>query len=126
MKNSIGDQFWKRYQHRQRDNDEDRERVARRTDDQLHEDYFRLEQRTERLLIICRALWELMEKKTDLGEHDLEAKIAEIDLIDGDLDHRLKKPVLDCPNCGRKLNARNRHCIYCGFTDFPHDAFDLV
>ena len=126
MKEIIGDQFWKRYEHRQRENGQEHDRATRRTADQLHEDYFHLEQRSDRLLLISRALWELLEAKTDLEGRDLEAKIAEIDLRDGQLDHRLKQPVLDCPNCGRKLNARNRHCIYCGFTDFPHDAFDLV
>lgn len=126
MKANIGDVFWKRHEHRERDHDNWRDSVARRTTDQLHGDYYRLEQRIDKLTLICRALWEMLEKHSDLNEGDLEAKVAEIDLRDGELDHRLRKPILDCPNCGRKMNAHNRHCIYCGFQDFPHDAFDMI
>ena len=114
MNSNIGDQFWKRHQHRERD-----------TNPVLDERHL-LEQRIDKLMLITRALWELLQQESKLEEHHLVAKLAEIDLRDGDLDHQLRQPVLDCPNCGRKLNAHNRHCIYCGFQDFPHDAFDLI
>jgi hypothetical protein len=126
MGNNIGDVFWKRYHRRERDSELRKTSIARRTTDQLHEDYYHLEQRVEKLTLISRALWELLEKETDLQERDLIAKVAEIDLRDGELDDRLKSPVLYCPNCGHKVNARNRYCIYCGFSDFPHDVFDVV
>ena len=83
-----------------------------------------LEQRLERQQLVCRALWELLKKHADLDEKDLVAKVAEIDLRDGALDHRLQSPLLDCPNCGRKVNARTRFCAFCGFKEFPVDVFE--
>jgi hypothetical protein len=126
MNSSNEDQFWKRHEYRERDSGQARDHIDRRTSDQIHEDYYRLEQRVDKLTLICRSLWELLARESDLRGSDLEAKVSEIDLRDGELDHKLRQPVLDCPNCGRKLNAHNRHCIYCGFQDFPHDAFDSV
>jgi hypothetical protein len=84
-----------------------------------------LEQRLERQLLVSRALWELLKKHSGLEENDLIAKVAEIDLRDGSLDHRLSSPLLDCPDCGKKVNARTRHCAYCGFSEFPTDVFQM-
>ena len=80
----------------------------------------------ERHVLVSRALWELLKKHTGLNEDDLIAKVAEIDLRDGSLDHRYRSPLLDCPNCGKKVNARTRVCAYCGFKDFPTDVFEML
>lgn len=50
---------------------------------------------------------------------------TEIDLRDGSLDHRYRSPLLDCPDCGKKVNARTRVCAYCGFKDLPVDVFEM-
>ena len=71
------------------------------------------------LTLVSRALWELLGSKSGVEERDLVAKVAEIDLRDGQLDHSLRSPVFNCPNCGRKVNTRTRMCVYCGFKDFP-------
>lgn len=84
-----------------------------------------LEQSLEHQTLVSRALWELLKKHCHLEERDLVAKVAEIDLRDGSLDHRLQSPLLDCPNCGKKVNARRRFCAYCGFKEFPADVFEL-
>ena len=84
-----------------------------------------LEQSLEHQTLLSRALWELLKKNCHLEERDLVAKVAEIDLRDGSLDHRLVSPLLDCPNCGKKVNARRRICAYCGFRDFPTDVFEV-
>jgi hypothetical protein len=85
-----------------------------------------IEHRLEQQALVSRALWELLKKHAGLEERDLVAKVAEIDLRDGSLDHRLKSPLLDCPNCGNKVNARRRFCAYCGFKDFPTDVFERL
>ncbi len=85
-----------------------------------------LEHRLEQQALVSRALWELLKKHSGLEERDLIAKVAEIDLRDGSLDHRLKSPLLDCPNCGNKVNARRRFCAYCGFKDFPANVFETM
>jgi hypothetical protein len=122
----IGDTFWKRYHNREtRDSSEDK-RAVQRTTDQLHADYHYLEDRLEKLTLICRALWELRPEKPELTDDDLMAKVAEIDLRDGELNHRLTPPVLTCPECGRRVNARSRRCIYCGFDDFKLGVFESV
>ena len=122
----IGDAFWKRYHNREMSSEWRDERAVQRTTDQLHADYHYLEDRLEKMMLICRALWELRPSEPELTDDDLMAKVAEIDLRDGELNHKLNKPVLECPECGRRVNARSRRCIYCGFDDFQLSAFDSV
>ena len=122
----TGDYLWRRFHHRDPDELRAAGLAAQRSGVQVHEDMVHLQERVEMLTLVSRALWELLEKKTGLEERDLVAKVAEIDLRDGQLDHQLQSPVFDCPSCGKKVNARTRMCVYCGFKDFPIDVFNAV
>jgi hypothetical protein len=117
----ISDLLWSRSHHRDRF-----AAVAARSANELASGQEHLEKRIEMLTLVSRALWELIEKKTGLEERDLIAKVAEIDLRDGQLDHRLRSPIFACPNCGGKVNTRTRMCVYCGFRDFPVDVFEEI
>ena len=90
------------------------------------QDHDYLLHRVEKLTLINRALWEILAKKCDCHQDDLVAKVAEIDLRDGELDNELHQPVIDCPQCGRRLNGRHGHCLYCGFEDLQQDVFTSV
>lgn len=90
------------------------------------EDYDYLHHRIEKITLINRALWEIIAQQHDLSKDQLLAKVAEIDLRDGELDQALHQPIIHCPNCGRKINARHHHCLYCGFDDLPEDVFTSV
>jgi hypothetical protein len=90
------------------------------------QDYEYLLHRIEKLTLVNRALWEIIAKQHDCPKDLLVGKVAEIDLRDGELDKELHQPVIPCPNCGRKINARHNHCLYCGFDDLPDDVFTSV
>jgi len=121
--NTLGDVFWKRYHTRELVDDWQSEASKDRTNRQLHDDYLYLEGRIEKLTLICRALFELLQKEHGWDEDKLMAKVAEVDLRDGSLDGRLAKPIFDCPECGRKVNARHGRCLYCGADNFHRDPF---
>lgn len=89
-------------------------------------DYDYLLHRVEKLTLVNRALWEILKEYHDCPDDKLVAKVAEIDLRDGHLDHELKRPVISCPECGHKINARHDHCLYCGFDQLPEDVFTSV
>mgnify|MGYP001819585725 CR=1 FL=1 len=74
---------------------------------------FALEERFERLVMVCQAQWALLEE-SGLTEEQLNEKLREIDLSDGLLDGKVRVRVVDCEACGRKLGHRHARCLYCG------------
>ena len=89
-------------------------------------DYNSLEDRLDKLLLACTALWELLRDRTDLTEADLLAKVQEVDLRDGQADGRINKTVKKCPRCGRTMSPRHGECLYCGERDLSAGAFDAA
>ena len=75
-----------------------------------------LEQQCERLTLAAMAMAEILRDRTGVTEHEIEAKIKEIDLRDGRLDGQFSpKPNLEpCQKCGQTNAASRRHCLYCG------------
>ena len=68
----------------------------------------------ERMNLVNQAIWELVRDRASLTDADLNAKVQEIDLRDGQADGRITAAAGNCPKCG-KLNARGRtKCMYCG------------
>ena len=65
-------------------------------------------------LMINEALWELLRDKLDLTENDLNDKLYQIDMRDGQLDGRNQRGPARCPECNRTVSARHPACIYCG------------
>ena len=81
-----------------------------------------LEHRLDKLTLINRALWEIQKKEHNLSMDDLLAKMAEIDLRDGHLDHQMRNEAVSCPSCGRKTSRQRSRCIYCA-AEMPADVF---
>ena len=73
-----------------------------------------IEANLAKALMINEALWELIRDKLKLTEDDLNNKLYEIDMRDGQLDGKNQRPVSDCPKCRRKVSARHPACLYCG------------
>jgi hypothetical protein len=73
-----------------------------------------LEKQCERLTLAAMAMAEILRDKLKLSEHEIEAKLAEIDLRDGRLDGQFRSSVASCPDCHRPNGANRRQCLYCG------------
>lgn len=68
----------------------------------------------QRLELIVQAMWELM-KERGLTDDDLLAKIAQLDLADGQADGKAgTKGAVPCPSCARPNSRRRDFCMYCG------------
>lgn len=95
------------------------EKVGRQVD-QIEEGNRELKYNTEdyalnvrQLALTTQAVWSFLKEKHNLDDQDLLHRIEEIDLSDGYLDGRITAQVVTCPSCSKKLNSRNKRCIYC-------------
>lgn len=81
-----------------------------------------LEHRVEKLTLINKALWEILQDKLSIDKDLLVAKVAEVDLRDGHIDHQIRLEAISCPSCGRKTNRQRPRCVYCA-AELPADLF---
>lgn len=93
-----------------------------RTDSDVHY----LEERVERLSLICMAMWSLMQDKTGLTEDELIERVKLLDLMDGKADGKATKTVSKCTQCDRPMHPRHKKCIYCGHSKLVQSAFDTL
>jgi len=79
------------------------ESKADRHSDDLHQ----LKKDVARLTLACQSMWELLRDNTDFKESDLEAKMLEVDLRDGQADGKIGMQIIQCPSCKKTpiLNA---------------------
>ena len=73
----------------------------------------RLEERVDRLTLVCTAMWSVLRQRTGATDAELLAAVQEIDLRDGVLDGRHSPPPIECPACRRLSHRRHRFCMYC-------------
>lgn len=73
-----------------------------------------LETEVDSLTLILMSVWELLGKSNGFFMKDLNEKIREIDLRDGKLDGKYSFGLVKCTSCGRVLDERRKHCVYCG------------
>jgi hypothetical protein len=73
-----------------------------------------LEEQVERLTLAAIALAEILRDRQGVSEEEMEAKLREIDLRDGQADGKLGPSTRKCEACGRPNGPRRRNCLYCG------------
>jgi hypothetical protein len=100
-------------------------KTPRSDSDSVH-DRRLLDDRLERLALICMAMWSLIQSRTDLTEDDLLLRVKEIDFMDGDGDGKITHQVCRCGTCDRPVSSRHTRCIYCGSEQLIASAFDSV
>lgn len=82
-----------------------------------------LEARCDRALLVCEALWTMMRDRLGIPEEELVQRVNDIDLSDGTLDGKVRRPNAHvCPQCNRTIAKRFPKCIYCG-QPVVHDPF---
>jgi hypothetical protein len=72
-----------------------------------------LNERIDKLLMIVRAMWALLEEQGYTAE-SLSAKLEEIDLEDGLLDGQVTPSLVECPSCQSKVAPGLVNCQLCG------------
>lgn len=82
-----------------------------------------LEYALHRMLLINRAMWELMRERLNLTEEELMQKVSDIETRESSQSGN--EPV-KCAKCGRVTHQRHGRCIYCGATMEKSDVFDTV
>jgi hypothetical protein len=68
----------------------------------------------DRLTLLCRAMWSLIEENTDLTEGDLESRILELEIVEGKLLEEAEDTVEPCPSCHAAVPAGMDKCQFCG------------
>jgi hypothetical protein len=81
-----------------------------------------LQTRLDRTMLACETMWAILSEKLGVTEEDFVAKMNEIDLLDGQLDGKVRKTAVSCPSCNRTISARFAKCMYCG-QGIVHDPF---
>ena len=76
----------------------------------------------ERAVLTMEAMWSLLRDRLQVTDDELVERIVEIDLSDGVLDGKVRRPALECGSCKRKIPRRFARCMYCG-VDVQHDPF---
>jgi len=85
-----------------------------------------LEERVEKLSLVCMAMWSLIQDKTNVTEEDLLERVKRIDLMDGREDGKAARGIQRCPQCNRVMSPRHGKCIYCGAERLEKSAFDNI
>ncbi len=89
-------------------------------------DVSHMEDRIERLSLVCMAMWSLIQDKTKLTEEDLLERVKMIDLMDGVEDGKAARTVQKCHACNRVMSPRHQKCLYCGAEKLAQSAFDRI
>ncbi len=85
-----------------------------------------LERRLEKLLLLTRAMWTLVQERTGITEEQLLRRATEIDLLDGRADGKVSVRASMCTQCNRTVAPRHPRCIYCGEERLTDTVFETV
>lgn len=74
-----------------------------------------LEEKVDRLSLICHALFEELQRTSGFTEAQLKQRMVEIDLRDGKRDGKLDPGAQrKCPDCAQPILKKRSHCFLCG------------
>ncbi|MEM6583033.1 MAG: hypothetical protein AAF699_17270 [Pseudomonadota bacterium] len=107
--------FWNYFQQRQIRDGQVRADYASIDAKKANSSIAELEEKVDRLSLLCHALFEELQQATGLTEEQLRERITQIDLRDGKLDGKFKPETGNvCPECGHKNKSSRSNCYWCG------------
>ena len=95
--------------------------VTRRTQRDLGD----VDERIDRLTLLCEAMWQLVEEHSDLELADLEQRIDQLDQTDGRRDLRRQRTAVPC-ECGAMVPVTALSCYFCAAPAMRNSPFDMV
>ena len=101
----------------------DRVQDAAAREEAAHRVAIELEQKVNRLALICRAMFELVQQSTGITDAQLAAKIREVDERDGQADGLMTPRGRLCPECGAMMSPKFGRCLFCGHKDEAASPF---
>ncbi len=81
---------------------------------QIQTELKRVEDKLDKLTLVCMAMWSLLCEKTELTEQDLSERVQKLDLDEGKGDGQGTGALKECPTCARTMSSRHARCLYCG------------
>jgi hypothetical protein len=114
--------LYQQYRIGQLDERIDRIQGAPTRDDLARDTVVRLEEKLDRLALITRALFELLESR-GISERRLSEKVVEIDLRDGQADNRMSARPTRCPKCEAMISPKFGRCLFCGYREEGVSSF---
>ena len=85
-----------------------------------------VESRLNRLLVICQAMWAILEDKHQLTESDLVKKVTEV-VSQGSIPRGdWSRTIIKCKKCGSAISLQFNRCEFCGEKYKEESAFSLV
>ena len=106
--------LYQQYRISQLDKKLDRVQDTPTQDSLARSEAFRLEEKLDRLALISRAMFELLQESSGVSEAQLSAKIVEIDLRDGQSDGKMSPKPTRCPKCQAMMSPKFGRCLFCG------------
>jgi hypothetical protein len=110
--------LYQQYRIGQLDRDLKDVRFEKTADELARSESRRLEEKLDKLALICRAMFEILQEKGGISDKELSAKVTEIDLRDGQADGRVAPPPpKTCPKCQAAISPKFGRCLFCGYRD---------
>jgi len=85
-----------------------------------------IDERFERLALLCSAMWSLLQEKEGVTDKELADRVTELDQRDGKLDGKIVKPAVRCRSCEAVVSRKFNRCLFCGEKYEEGDVFDTV
>ena len=82
--------------------------------------------KVDRITLLCEALWEIIKAETGRTDIDLSSIMTDIDMSDGKLDWKNKKPAPKCIKCGRVYQKGTMNCMFCGAKNHNMSPFEKL
>lgn len=80
-----------------------------------------LEKRIDRLVLLNRVLWSVLQEQTGMTEADLVERLEGLTEV---VTEARKATARTCPRCQRTMHPKQSRCLYCGTQRTYDSVFD--